>query len=354
MFRERGMKMFADWLKYYNNLDVSPFLEALEKMRGFYTNLGIDIFKDAVSLPGVSLQYLLRGTLSTPDAPELCAPEREAYDMLKGAVVGGPSLVFTRKHEAGKTAIRSHKYENARVCRRVVGYDANALYPSTMLQEMPCGKEKVAHYENLAEEVDIFIGRLRRKEWFGFAEVDISVPRELWEKFEQFPPLFYNSSIPYEGIPRHMKEYLWRTGRTELQNQNKRLGRLLGENILLYAPLLEWYLDHGLKITAVHRTIDYKSRKIFNWFVDKVTENRRKGDEDPDKALLAEVFKLLGNSAYGKLIEVKERQSRVICTKDQSVVDKAKRSVWFDDMEEMDDVFELEFRKQKVTINRSF
>ena len=49
---ERGMKTFAVWLKYYNNLDVEPFLEALESIQGFYTRLGIDIFKDAVSLPG--------------------------------------------------------------------------------------------------------------------------------------------------------------------------------------------------------------------------------------------------------------------------------------------------------------
>ena len=66
------------------------------------------------------------------------------------------------------------------------------------------------------------------------------------------------------------------------------------------------------------------------------------------------VFKLLGNSAYGKLIEAKERQTRVIYTKDQRVADKTKRSVWFNDMEEIDDVFELEFRKEKVTINRPF
>ena len=46
------------------------------------------------------------------------------------------------------------------------------------------------------------------------------------------------------------------------------------------------------------------------------TESRRKGDEDPDKALLAEMFKLLGNSAYGKLY-----------TRDQRVVDKARRRV---------------------------
>ena len=48
VFQERGMQTFGDWLEYYNNLDVTPFLETLEKMKGFYTKLGIDIFKDAV------------------------------------------------------------------------------------------------------------------------------------------------------------------------------------------------------------------------------------------------------------------------------------------------------------------
>ena len=66
------------------------------------------------------------------------------------------------------------------------------------------------------------------------------------------------------------------------------------------------------------------------------------------------MFKLLGNSAYGKLIEAVERQTRVIYTKDQGKVDRAKRSVWFDDMEEIGDAFEIEFRKEKVTINRPF
>ena len=33
VFHERGMVTFADCLEYYNNLDVGPFLESLEKMR---------------------------------------------------------------------------------------------------------------------------------------------------------------------------------------------------------------------------------------------------------------------------------------------------------------------------------
>ena len=69
IFHERGMKTFGDWLEYYNNLDVSPFLEALQTMKSFYTGLGVDICKDAVSLPGVSMQYVLQHY--TPLAPKL-------------------------------------------------------------------------------------------------------------------------------------------------------------------------------------------------------------------------------------------------------------------------------------------
>ena len=134
-FREKGMKTFKDWVRYYNNLDVAPGLEALEKMRNFYTEKGIDIMKDAVSIPGVSLHYLLRGAIERN--AELYSPSKEAYDMLKEAVVGGPSLVFTRYHEVGKTRIRSHQIAEPKLCQNILGYDANALYLSTMLREMP-------------------------------------------------------------------------------------------------------------------------------------------------------------------------------------------------------------------------
>ena len=41
------MKTFADWLHFYNNLDVELFLDALESIRDFYTGLGILLFIDA-------------------------------------------------------------------------------------------------------------------------------------------------------------------------------------------------------------------------------------------------------------------------------------------------------------------
>ena len=106
VFQEKGMKTFANWLQHYNNPDVVPFLEALGKMGSFYGERGVDILKGAVSLPGVSLQYLMRGTLS--GSIELYSPGKKAYNMLKTAIVGGPSIVFTIIYEAGRTKIRDH------------------------------------------------------------------------------------------------------------------------------------------------------------------------------------------------------------------------------------------------------
>ena len=97
----KGIQTIADWLRYYNDLDVAPGLGALKKMRASYTDKGIDILKDAVSLPEVNLHYLLRSTIE--QGAELYSPCKEASAMLQEAVVGGQSPVLKRYNEAGVT-----------------------------------------------------------------------------------------------------------------------------------------------------------------------------------------------------------------------------------------------------------
>ena len=332
LFREKGMRTFRDWLEYYNNLDVAPGLEALKKMRGFYADKGIDILKDAVSLPGVSLHYLLRGALE----------RGEAYDLLKKGMVGGPSIVFKRHHEAGVTKIRQHGVKTPKTCAKIVGYDANALYLSAMAQDMPGGKGEVVVYDNPQEGVE----RMRDLDWFGFAEVDIQIPKSLRGKFEEMPPFFSNKQIP------HMKAYRDRTGRTQSKRQ-KLVGALSAEKMLVYAPLLCWYLDHGAELLAVYRTIDYEKASM-QWFVDEVTEARRAGDVDKTKALLADVFKLLGNSYYGKMIENVASHNSTRYTKDEKLVDRMLRSTYFEDLNEIGSAYELTSRKRSVAINRPY
>ena len=50
------MKTLKDFLEWYNNLDVWPFITAVDTMKDFYKLKRLDIFKDGVSLPGLVLK----------------------------------------------------------------------------------------------------------------------------------------------------------------------------------------------------------------------------------------------------------------------------------------------------------
>ena len=93
------------------------------------------------------------------------------------------------------------------------------------------------------------------------------------------------------------------------------------ERTALLVPTFQTDLLAILSFLPVKRALSN-----LTWFVKEVADNRRKGDADKDKALLAEVFKLLGNSAYGKFIEAVERQNRTLYTCNEKEVDKHLRS----------------------------
>ena len=395
-FHKRGCVTMKDWLKEYNLADVEPFIEALEKTREQYYPDEIDLLKDAVSIPGISMTYVLNKALkmkkkSDPDlfAPgdpckckckndcqkkgcekckeirdncEICT-KNEAYEMLTTGMIGGPSIVFCRHAEAGVSKIRTHIYSeaDAKTCRSVLGLDANSLYLFCPGQEMPCGKEKVfkcnteAKPEQSSAEQDEIIQNVLNGKLFGFFEVDIEVPEQKRKRFSEFCPLFVISEVPEDQIPQHMKDYKINTGRKMIKNNKKLLGVMKAEKILLYSPLLKWYLNHGLQVTKIHRYISYTSGRPFKWFPEEVSSARRDADNDKNKKQLGDTAKLKGNSFYGKMIENLEKHISTKFTTDEKLIDKIFRSPFFEDLEEINaGVFEVRQRKRQVTITRPY
>ena len=51
------MTTLRDFLIWYNNRDVVPFLEAIDTQFAFYQQQHIDMFKDGISIPGLTLLY---------------------------------------------------------------------------------------------------------------------------------------------------------------------------------------------------------------------------------------------------------------------------------------------------------
>ncbi len=88
-----------------------------------------------ISLPRLALRHLLK---DLPPHTILCNENDENKDLHEIAqrnIVGGPSIIFTRYHEAGKIYIRNSKNK----CRSIIGLDCNSLYLSTFLGKQSNG-----------------------------------------------------------------------------------------------------------------------------------------------------------------------------------------------------------------------
>jgi len=48
-----------------------------------------------------------------------------------------------------------------------------------------------------------------------------------------------------------------------VETKKKIVGALSAEKMLLYTPLLQWYLNHGVVVTRIYRTINYDRAKPF-------------------------------------------------------------------------------------------
>ena len=64
--------------------------------------------------------------------------DKDLLQKIREDMVGGPSIVFTRKAVVDETFIRDYR----NLCKSIVGIDATQLYPYSMCQPMPTGLYK--------------------------------------------------------------------------------------------------------------------------------------------------------------------------------------------------------------------
>jgi hypothetical protein len=63
----------------------------------------------------------------------------DLHRLLKDNIVGDPSIVFHRYHERKVTTIGPAEYDDPKQCKKIIGFDANALYLWSIIQNMPTG-----------------------------------------------------------------------------------------------------------------------------------------------------------------------------------------------------------------------
>ena len=125
------MISFKNFLRLYNNKDVVPTLEAMQKLIAFFHEKNIDVLKLGCTLPKLANICLHKSTNAKfyPFTDE----KKDQLEKNRDDVVGEPSIVFTRKAVVDETFTR----KSTNICKSIVGIDARQLYPYSMCQPMP-------------------------------------------------------------------------------------------------------------------------------------------------------------------------------------------------------------------------
>ena len=102
-------------------------------MLAFYHKKGIDILKLGCTLPNMANICLHKST-SAKFYP-FTETDKDLLQKIREHMVGGPSIVFTRKAVVDETFIRNSRI----ICESIVGIDASQLHPYSMCQPMTTG-----------------------------------------------------------------------------------------------------------------------------------------------------------------------------------------------------------------------
>ena len=493
-WQEKNWKSVRDMLVYYNNCDVVPFLEAIEKQFLFYKSKKLDLFKDGMTVPGLTLKYLFSTVNPGIHFTVIDSQNQDLHQLIKDNITGGPSIIFCRYQEANVTKLRKLEYgHEANICKSIQGNDANALYLWAIMQGMPTSyfiryketnnfKPVVSHkYGHLAREwlewlifsenisikhmfngkekrlgprqlpVDgfcqqtktvyqlhgcywhghlchlnrdkqgnfkvenlsngktmselqaetrknteylkdlgykvteiyecqwrkmkssdpkvkaflqnfnflkpiygmneqILLSAIQNDKIFGMVLCDIKTPEHLKPYFSEFCPIFKNVEVGREDIGDLMERFA--VDNNLLPKPQKMLiGSYFADKILLITPLLKWYINHGLEVTKIYEVVQYLPVKCFENFGLQVSEARRSGDSDPNKAVLAQTFKLWGNSSYGKTICNKEKHKNIRYCDSKAVSELINDPLFHKLNTISEDLYEIEHFKKKIVLD---
>ena len=126
LWKQEQMSSFKDFLRWYNKKDVVPTLEAMQKTIAFYHDKDTDMLKLDCTWPNLANICLHKSTDAKFDP--FTEGDKDLSKKIREDVVGGPSIVFTRKAVVDETFFR----KSTNLCKSIVGIDASQLYPYSM------------------------------------------------------------------------------------------------------------------------------------------------------------------------------------------------------------------------------
>lgn len=214
----------------------------------------------------------------------------EQVEFIQKGIRGGITVVNQRYRKANNRDMKDFNPNLPECDLRM--YDANSLYPSCMVMNIPTKDFEFVSPSNLKSEYDMAMKATDDSSKGWIFEVTLSVPKEKHNFFNDYP-LCAENKIPPGG--KFKKLIL------DLERKT---------NYVIHYANLKQALSLGMRLEKVHRILKFTQSTWLKTYVELNTNLRIKATSKFAK----DFFKLVLNSVYGKSFEnvLKHRNIKLV------------------------------------------
>ena len=283
------------------------FLNARETLFGTHH---IDIC-DYIGMPSASWHAFLR---LSPDLELPLYTNTRFAEFFSSMTRGGVTSAVLRYAKADDT----HK---------ILYLDVNGLYPFVMQKYLyPCGTMRWVNFGGEENEnptfffMKEFVPLLEHRKMGACLCVDLINPLPLHKKTWQFPFAPDHTVIKSDYFDRNGELYPF-LARWSMANEGVKMQTFTGLVGTLYDKkqygvhwkLLEWYVNHGMIIGKLHYAVMFEEGDYLKDYVQLNIGLRNQRTDELGKM----VYKLMGNSIYGKTFESPFNRSKYLIVRNQ-------------------------------------
>ena len=291
--------------------------------------------------PGLSWDAMLKMT----DIKLELMTDIDMFQFIEKGMRGGTSYIANRYGEANNKYMKT--YDEKAPSKYIMYLDANNLYGWAMSQYLPTGGFKWMT-KNHIDKIDLAKYTEDSKKGL-ILEVDLAYPEELHDLHNDYPlapeKVKVTKNMLSDYCQKIASKYNISTGLV-----HKLIPTLSNkEKYVLHYRNLQLYTDLGLKLTKVHRVLEFNQSPWLKEYIDFNTEKRTNAKNAFEK----DFFKLMNNSVFGKTMEnIRKRVDVRLVTDENKLLKMAAKPTYVSSKIFNENLVAVHKIKETLTLNR--
>ena len=336
-----NLKNMGEYHDLYLKSDILLLVDVFENFR----NTCFEYYKrdpcHYFTSPGLSWDAMLKMT----DIKLELITDIDMFQFIEKGMRGGISYIANRYGEANNKYMKN--YDKNKPSKYIMYLDANNLYGWAMSQYLPTGGFKWLK-QNKIDNLDLKKYDKENKKGI-ILEVDLEYPEKLHDLHNDYPLAPEKVKVTENMLSNYCKKiadkYNISTGLVYklIPTLSKK------EKYVLHYRNLQLYIDLGLKLTKIHRVLEFDQSPWLKQYIDYNTEKRKNAKNDFEK----DFFKLMNNSVFGKTMEnIRKRVDVRLVTDEKKLLKLTSKPTYVSSKIFNENLVAVHKIKETLTLNR--